>query len=130
MSDENQWVRDALKAQQADIHGIRAELSSIHRELQDFIKCAMSSIPDGNPAKHLTVHQRWELQELEQKKKCEEDAKLRLEVRNGLVKTGINVLLVFLGGVFLLGVQAQFGIWVEKAQAPKVTVESTAKVVK
>lgn len=124
----DQWIRDALKEHKDDMQSIRGEIAAIHKELQEFVGCAMSSIPNRDPKAHLTAHEQWVLEKAEQKKRAEDDAKLKLEVRNGLIKTAINASIIFIGGILLLGAQAQFGLWVNQVKpTPVVAVETDKK---
>ena len=124
----DQWIRDALKEQKDDYATIREELAALHKELKEFVACAMSSIPNKDPKAHLTAHEQWVLEKAEQQKRAEEDAKLKLEVRNGLIKTAINASIIFIAGIVLLGAQAQFGLWVNQVKpTPVVAVETDKK---
>lgn len=123
-----QWIREAHKEIKTDLDELTGEVKNLHADFGKFADVFLAAIPD--PKVHDTSHLRIDEYIAERKAKEENDAKLKLEVRNGLVKTAINAAVVFVCGVFLLGAQAQFGIWVEKAQAPKVTVESSTKDVK
>jgi hypothetical protein len=122
----DQWIRDALKANKDDVQQIRDDMSLIHSELKEFMDCVLGSIPDKNPKAHLSAHERIELQDAAQRKRAEDDAKLRLEVRNGIIKTVVNVLMVAAGGILLLGVQTQFGIWVNGVREPIKTAAPEA----
>lgn len=124
----DQWIRDALKENKADVESIRVDVEAMRAEQQKFIECALGSIPNKDPKAHLTAHERLEAEKREREKRCEEDAKLRTDVRNGIIKTVVNVVLVAAAGVVMLGIQAQFGIWVNSVKAPTTeTPKGTTK---
>lgn len=131
----DQWIRDALKENKSDVALLRTELTELHNELKlfnsalnSFMECALGSMPNKDPKAHLSAHERWELDEAEKQKRREEDAKLRTDVRNGIIKTVVNVVLVAAAGVVMLGIQAQFGIWVNSVKAPATeTPKGTTK---
>lgn len=132
----DQWIRDALKEHKQELAAIhkeqkddsaatRKEIAAIHKELLDFVGCALSAIPNKDPKAHLTAHEQWRLEKEERAIREEQDAKLRLEVRNGLIKTAVNAAILFIGGILLLGAQAQFGLWVVNVKpTPVVAVET------
>jgi hypothetical protein len=131
----DQWIRDGLREQRECAEAIRKEMTAIHHEVEairkdliDVTDTMLSAIPNKSPVAHVTAHSAIEQDLAARNKKAEEDAKLRTEVRNGLIKTVINAVLIFLFGVFLLGAQSQFGTWMDKARpSPVVTLKEAAK---
>ena len=121
----DQWIRDALKENKTDVEAIRADMDAMRADMQKFIDCAMGALPNKDPRAHLTAHERLDVERQEKERRAQEDAKLRQDVRNGVIKTVVNVVLVAAAGVVMLGVQTQFGIWVNnvKAEAPKGTTK-------
>ena len=121
----DQWIRDGFKAHKEDVETVRADIKAVADSLalynsafNSFMECTLNALPNKDPRAHLTDHERWALHEADKAKRQEEIAKLRLEVRNGIIKTVINVVLVAAAGIGLLGLQTQFGIWVNNVKSP------------
>lgn len=121
----DQWIWDALKENKEDVEVVRKEIVALNEALKlhnsalnSFMECALGSLPNKDLKAHLTDHERMAENLAAKKKRAEDDAKLRLEVRNGIIKTVVNVVMVAAAGIGLLGLQTQFGIWVNNVKSP------------
>ena len=121
------WVRTALREIRQDMQELKDEVPATTLSVNELTAKFNSATPGGDYVRHLNDHIKIQRDNEEREAAETDNRKYWIGVYRTGLKAVIIAVLLAVGGILLLGIQAQFKIWTGEVHEGKVTIEVPKK---